>query len=229
MNRKQYEVGLINFTSGRLKGAKQFKSNVDGSVVWAFLILGVYTLATDISSTGNTYNCKVEGLEEGIAFEVDRQEPAPEAGDIIIIDEDMRGELINPVSFKGEYFFLGETENISKTGVEVEQGAEEAKGSLKGGKTFHNTDASGAKVNVKDIKFWGDGDTFKLISKASSKEEGWMKSTKAMEVVGVGCVVQVTTQQDKNVAEALVFVPNTKIKEKVDENGNVIARKLVQL
>jgi predicted heme/steroid binding protein len=63
------------------------------------------------------------------------------------------------------------------------------------GKSLHNTTANGAKKNVSDIKFWGNGDTFKLISKASSEKEGWMKSTKAMEIFGVGCVVQVTTQQ----------------------------------
>lgn len=62
-------------------------------------------------------------------------------------------------------------------------------------KTLHNSNASGASKNVKDIVFWGDGDTFKLISKASSQEEGWMKSTKAMEIEGVGVVIQVTTQQ----------------------------------
>lgn len=62
-------------------------------------------------------------------------------------------------------------------------------------KTLHNSNASGASKNVKDIVFWGDGDTFKLISKASSESEGWMKSTKAMEIVGVGVVIQVTTQQ----------------------------------
>jgi hypothetical protein len=62
-------------------------------------------------------------------------------------------------------------------------------------KTLHNSTASGAKTNVKDIIFWGNGDTFKLISKASSDREGWMKSTKAMEIEGVGCVIQVTTQQ----------------------------------
>jgi len=62
-------------------------------------------------------------------------------------------------------------------------------------KTLTNTTASQAKDNVKDIVFWGDGNTFKLISKASSVAEGWMKSTKAMEIEGVGCVVQVTTQQ----------------------------------
>jgi hypothetical protein len=80
-------------------------------------------------------------------------------------------------------------------------------------KTLTNTTASQAKDNVKDIIFWGNGDTFKLISKASSVKEGWMKSTKAMEIEGVGCVVQVTTQQGDNVAEALTFVPNVRIEE----------------
>ena len=78
-------------------------------------------------------------------------------------------------------------------------------------KTLHNSTADGAAKNVDDIKFYGDGDTFKLISKASSAKEGWMKSTKAMEIVGVGCVVQVTTQQGDNVAEALTFVPGVRI------------------
>ena len=49
-----------------------------------------------------------------------------------------------------------------------------------------------------------------------------MKSAKAMEIDGVGCVVQVTTQQGSNVAEALVFVPNATIVD--DVNGG---RKLV--
>ena len=99
-------------------------------------------------------------------------------------------------------------------------------------KTLGNTTASGAKVNVKDIQFWGNGDTFKLISKASSKNEGWMKSTKAMEIERVGCVVQVTTQQRNPdgsyaVAEALTFVPVASIREKFDDSGNVISRELV--
>lgn len=88
-------------------------------------------------------------------------------------------------------------------------------------KTLHNSDISGAKINVPDIKVVGNGDTFKLLCKASSENEGWMKSTKAMEVPG-GCVVQVTTQQ-KNpdgsyaLAEALTYVPGVKILD--DENG----------
>ena len=78
-------------------------------------------------------------------------------------------------------------------------------------KTLHNSTVSGARQNVQDIIVFGDGDTFKLICKASSKEEGWMKSTKAMQIEGVGCVVQVTTQQGDNVSEALTFVPNVRI------------------
>lgn len=101
-------------------------------------------------------------------------------------------------------------------------------------KTLINTEASGAKVNVKDIIFWGDGDTFSLISKASSQAEGWMKSTKAMEIPGVGCVVQVTTQQKNadfsySLAEAITFVPGVKIDKTVDEDSKVISRKLVKI
>ena len=95
-------------------------------------------------------------------------------------------------------------------------------------KTLINTDSNGASKNVKDIVFWGNGDTFKLISKASSVAEGWMKSTKAMEIDGVGCVIQVTTQQGNNVAEALTFVPFTQIEETEDENGKIISRRIIK-
>ena len=93
-------------------------------------------------------------------------------------------------------------------------------------KTLKNTEASGASKNVKDIKFWGDGDTFKLLSKAHSEKEGWMKSTKVMEIDRIGCVVQVTTQQGDNIAEAVTFVPGVKIEERGDP---VLGRKLVSI
>ncbi len=78
-------------------------------------------------------------------------------------------------------------------------------------KTLHNIDVADSMVSVPDIKRTGTPYLFRLLSKASSESEGWMKSTKAMEIPGVGCVVQVTTQQGDNVAEALVFVPGTRI------------------
>ena len=74
-----------------------------------------------------------------------------------------------------------------------------------------------AEEVINDIEVFGNGDLFQLISKASSKSQGWMKSTKAMQLPH-GVLVQVTTQQWDNVAEALTFVPGVKIKE--DSNGN---------
>jgi len=78
-------------------------------------------------------------------------------------------------------------------------------------KTLINSDNNGTTKNVKDLEFYGNKDSFQLICKAASKNEGWMKSTKAMEIEGVGCVVQVTTQQGDQIAEALTFVPNVTI------------------
>lgn len=94
-------------------------------------------------------------------------------------------------------------------------------------KTLHNTTASKARDNVSDLDVWGDGDMFKLICKASSQAEGWMKSTKAMEIEGVGCVVQVTTQQGDRVAEAVTFVPGVVICEIHGDDGDVVGRCLV--
>lgn len=90
-------------------------------------------------------------------------------------------------------------------------------------KTLTNSDTYGARLNVPDIQVFGNGDTFQLLCKASSQAEGWMKSTKAMQVGELGCVVQVTTQQ-KNpdgtyaIAEAVTFVPNCEVFQ--DEHGN---------
>ena len=51
-------------------------------------------------------------------------------------------------------------------------------------KSLHNSNVNGAKKNVADLVVYGNGDLFKLLCKASSEDEGWMKSTKVMEVVG---------------------------------------------
>lgn len=95
-------------------------------------------------------------------------------------------------------------------------------------KTLHNSDVSGARKNVPDIKIVGNGDAFQLLCKASSEAEGWMKSTKAMDV-GHGCVVQVTTQQ-KNIdgtyslAEALTYVPGVVIIADVEHGRRLVQR-----
>lgn len=97
-----------------------------------------------------------------------------------------------------------------------------------GEKTLHNSDVSGARQNVPDIAVVGNGDMFRLLCKASSQAEGWMKSTKAMALPTGGAVVQVTTQQRNHdgsysLAEAVTFVPNVAIED--DINGG---RKLVR-
>lgn len=78
-------------------------------------------------------------------------------------------------------------------------------------KTLDVTNGEDAKAKIKDIVFFGNPDTWQLLSKASSKEEGWMKSTKALEIEHVGVVLQVSTQQGFSVAEALTFIPGAKI------------------
>ena len=90
-------------------------------------------------------------------------------------------------------------------------------------KTLHNSDVLGAYKNVPDIKVVGNGDLFQLLCKVSSQNEGWMKSTKAMEIPRSGCVVQVTTQQRNPdgsyaVAEAVTFVPGAVISTDADGN-----------
>lgn len=100
-------------------------------------------------------------------------------------------------------------------------------------KFLGNSDANGTTKNVRDVVFFGDGDTWKLICKASSDEQGWMKSTKAMEVPG-GCLIQVTTQQRNRdysyaVAEAVTFVPGVEIEEFYDADEKLIGRRLSAL
>ena len=99
-------------------------------------------------------------------------------------------------------------------------------------KTLNNTTTKGASTQVKDLKVWGDGDMFKLLCKASSQEEGWMKSTKAMETHD-SIIIQVTTQQRNpdgsySVAEALTNISghNQMIQDILSDDGKVIARRI---
>ena len=92
-------------------------------------------------------------------------------------------------------------------------------------KALNNTNIEDVKKTTSDIEVFGNGDLFQLLSKASSKSQGWMKSCKGMQVEGGGCVVQVTTQYNnsdgtKSIAEALTFVPNVKIVE--NETGRFL-------
>ncbi len=88
------------------------------------------------------------------------------------------------------------------------------------------TEVRGARANISDLVVYGDGDTFALLCKASSKEQGWMKSTKVCNLPD-GCLVQVTTQQENSdgsyaVAEALTYVPGVNMDK--DANPRVLKR-----
>lgn len=88
-------------------------------------------------------------------------------------------------------------------------------------KTLNTSEINGARKVIKDIEIVGNSDMFQLLCKASSKEEGWMKSTKAMQLPN-GCLVQVTTQQGDNVAEALQYVPDVKIVDDINNGKKII-------
>lgn len=140
------------------------------------------------------------------------------------VDHPLDPEIVKRyVPVRGDYLVQYEDGYLA---VSPKEAFENGYSALDGEKTLHNSTVSGAKKNVSDLVVFGDGDTFKLICKASSKNEGWMKSTKAMEIPGVGCVVQVTTQQGQNVAEALSFVPGVKIKliDTTKNNGRRIVK-----
>lgn len=82
------------------------------------------------------------------------------------------------------------------------------------------SDAKPDKVNIKDLVMFGDTGLFELLCKASSKEEGFMKSTKVCNVTG-GCVMQVTTLQRNHdgtnaIAEALTYVPGVHIDRDIE-------------
>jgi len=90
-------------------------------------------------------------------------------------------------------------------------------------KTLNVTSCNDSIQKVSDVEIVGNPDTWQLLCKASSKSEGWMKSTKAMEIDGLGCILQITTQQGDNVAESTCIVPYVKIVD--DINGG---KKLTQ-
>lgn len=161
---------------------------------------------------------------QGMVLNVMGNQTPVNVGDYIVAHdlgtEYSKIEVVTASDFQSTYSAVSEEDIMTDK-------AKKAKKEKKSGKTLHNSSVSGARDNVRDIQIYGDGDTFKLICKASSEDEGWMKSTKAMEIPGVGCVVQVTTQQGDEVAEALAFVPGVRIDLINGDKKN--GRRLVQI
>ena len=103
-------------------------------------------------------------------------------------------------------------------------------------KALNNTSIADVQATTSDLVVFGNGDTWKLLCKVSSKEQGFMKSTKALEVEGVGCVLQTTTEFRNrvdavtNCTDSVVFVPGVTVIDDLDnETGKVIGRHLQSL
>ena len=137
--------------------------------------------------------------------------------DLLFFDMNISDIDMNKIKTKIKSYFTNlYLDNESKVNIE---------------KTLHNLDQSGTKTNVSDLVVFGNTDMFQLLCKASSKKEGWMKSTKALHIDNVGCLVQVSTQQRNPdgsyaLAEALSFVPRVDILTETDEEGKLIGKNI---
>ena len=56
-----------------------------------------------------------------------------------------------------------------------------------------NKNTTEARQTTSDLETFGNPDVWELVCKASSKEQGWMKSTKRMRVA-TGYIYQVSTE-----------------------------------
>jgi hypothetical protein len=131
------------------------------------------------------------------------------------------GEPAIKMSYDGKFFVQGrevtEDKELYNAFVAFFRASGHYKENPMTEKTLNNTNMNELKANVSDVQLHGDPGAWVCVCKASSKEQGWMKSTKAMNIEGLGVLVQVSTQQGNEVAEALTFVPGGKLH--VDENG----------
>lgn len=80
-------------------------------------------------------------------------------------------------------------------------------------KTLGVTNMEELEEKVSDVQVHGDPGAWVCVCKASSESQGWMKSTKVMEIAPYGCLVQVSTHQGEQVAEALTFVPGATLEQ----------------
>lgn len=62
----------------------------------------------------------------------------------------------------------------------------------------------------------GDGNMYQVLVKTYSQREKLIKTTRAFEVGGIGCVVQATIEKGKDISESVVFVANAIIVEDIN-------------
>jgi len=74
-------------------------------------------------------------------------------------------------------------------------------------KTLTNVDMESLKGNVSDVELFGNAEKWLCIAKCWSEKENWMKSTKAMEIPGFGCLVQVLEQYQDKTTTSITAIP----------------------
>ena len=87
-------------------------------------------------------------------------------------------------------------------------------------KSLDVTNMEQLKDKVSDVKVYGDPGDWVCICKASSEEQNWMRSTKAMQTA-TGVLVQVSSQYINSVAEALTFIPGATILQREDGTHSI--------
>lgn len=97
-------------------------------------------------------------------------------------------------------------------------------------KILDNTNTADATKNS-DVVVFGNPDMLQLLCKASSKEQGWMKSVMGIEVEGLGVVVRSQVQQRNadgsySLSESMCFVPGATIVVSSGDGGVTTGRRL---
>lgn len=72
-------------------------------------------------------------------------------------------------------------------------------------RTLDSTNSAQAKASGTSV--FGNPDMWVCIAKAWNKQEEWMKSTKVLEVRGVGVFLQTTTREGNQISESVYFAP----------------------
>lgn len=72
-------------------------------------------------------------------------------------------------------------------------------------RTLDSTNSAQAKASGTSV--FGNPDMWVCIAKAWNKQEEWMKSTKVLEVRGVGVFLQTITSEGNQISESVCFAP----------------------
>ena len=111
-----------------------------------------------------------------------------------------------------------ELKQILSTAKSNDDGEKESLSVDKGKKASSNSSEDTVDEDVSDVVMLGvDINPWRLLCKSYSEKDGWMKSTKALDLHGKSVLVKVTTQQGDNVSEALTTVEGRLVKSEEED------------